>query len=278
VSEGWEWDESLFAGTAEHYEKGRLPYAPGLNDAVASLLPSGRDLRLLDVGCGPGTLTLRLANIFASAVGIDPDAGMIAEAIRRAAAANVKHIEFMQARAEDLPLDLGTFDVAMFGQSFHWMDRDRVAAAVHGMLPPDGLFIQVGDLKNAPVRDRSGLTEPAPPYGEIRSLITEYLGPVRRAGKGVLVNGTPDDEVEVLARNGFEGPDRIVVPGGEVVRRSIDEVMAGIYSRSYSAPGLFGNDLNAFDAQLRATLVGASPTGSFAEHVPDTELVIWRRS
>jgi hypothetical protein len=34
----------------------------------------------------------------------------------------------------------------MFGQSFHWMDRDRVAAAVHGMLPPDGLFIQVDDL------------------------------------------------------------------------------------------------------------------------------------
>lgn len=36
--------------------------------------------RLLDVGCGPGSLTLLLAPHFAQAFGIDPDAGMLSEA------------------------------------------------------------------------------------------------------------------------------------------------------------------------------------------------------
>jgi hypothetical protein len=33
--EQWEWDQSLFAGAAGYYEQGRLPYAPGLADALA---------------------------------------------------------------------------------------------------------------------------------------------------------------------------------------------------------------------------------------------------
>jgi hypothetical protein len=36
--ETWEWDESLFTGAASYYEQGRLPYAPGLADAVAEHL------------------------------------------------------------------------------------------------------------------------------------------------------------------------------------------------------------------------------------------------
>jgi SAM-dependent methyltransferase len=249
-----------------------------LADAVAGILPPGGDgHRLLDVGCGPGTLSLRLAHVFTHSVGIDPDAEMIAEARRRAAAARVTTVEFVQARGEDLPLDLGMFDVAAFGQSFHWMDRDRVAATVHDMLPPGGLFIQISDVKNASARDRSGLADPAPPYDRIRDLVRVHLGTVRRAGRGVLLNGTPDDEVEVLARNGFDGPDRITVPAGEVLLRTPDDLIAWVYSRSDSAPGLFGDDLAAFDAELRALLAEAAPRGHFAEHVPDTELVVWRR-
>nr|BFD83388.1 hypothetical protein StreXyl84_27890 [Streptomyces sp. Xyl84] len=61
VVAGWEWDDTLFAGSAAYYRRGRLPYAPGLADVLAGALePDGRG-RLLDVGCGPGTLALDLA-------------------------------------------------------------------------------------------------------------------------------------------------------------------------------------------------------------------------
>jgi hypothetical protein len=61
--ETWSWDESLFAGAAGYYEQGRLPYAPGLADAFADSLGLDRQGRLLDVGCGPGTVALRLAEL-----------------------------------------------------------------------------------------------------------------------------------------------------------------------------------------------------------------------
>ena len=83
--ETWSWDESLFAGAAGYYEQGRLSYAPGLADVFArSLALDGRG-RLLDVGCGPGTVTLRLAPLFDAAVGLDPDPEMLVYASRAAA-------------------------------------------------------------------------------------------------------------------------------------------------------------------------------------------------
>lgn len=272
----WKWDASLFSGTAQYYERGRLPYAPGLAGAISRILPSGESGRFLDVGCGPGTLSLRLAEVFSSTVGIDPDPGMIAEARSCAAAAGNTRAEFIEARAEDLPMNLGMFEAAAFGQSFHWMDQDLVARTVRGMLTPGGLFVHVTDRKDAPPRDRSGIADPAPPYREIRDLVQRYLGPVRRAGHGVLPGGTASGEAAVLARNGFAGPERIIVPGGEVVQRTPDDLTAWVYSRSDSAIGLFGDNLAAFDADLRALLAQAAPAGHLAEHLPDTEVNVWR--
>jgi hypothetical protein len=62
--QSWSWDGSLFAGAAEYYEQGRLPYAPGLADVLARSLTLDGQGRLLDVGCGPGTVALRLEPLF----------------------------------------------------------------------------------------------------------------------------------------------------------------------------------------------------------------------
>ena len=88
--QAWRWDESLFAGTAGYYEQGRLPYAPGLADVFARSLGLDGLGRLLDVGCGPGTVTLRLAPLFAAAVGLDPDPGMLAAAAEAAGRFSVR--------------------------------------------------------------------------------------------------------------------------------------------------------------------------------------------
>jgi cyclopropane fatty-acyl-phospholipid synthase-like methyltransferase len=80
----WQWDQTLFAGSAHYYEQGRLPNAPGLTEAFEKALGLNGRGRLLDVGCGPGTVTLRLASLFEEVVGLDADAGMIEEARRLA--------------------------------------------------------------------------------------------------------------------------------------------------------------------------------------------------
>ncbi|MFD9096675.1 class I SAM-dependent methyltransferase [Streptomyces collinus] len=277
MTDGWEWDETLFAGAATHYERGRLPYAPGLVPLLADVLGLDGTGRLLDVGCGPGTLALPLAPLFAEAVGVDPDPGMIAEAVRRAAGgATAARTRWVRMRAEELPAGLGTFTVAVFAQSFHWMDRDLVARTVHGMLRPGGALVHVSDLKGER-RDTAGLPYPAVPYAAVDELVRAYLGPVRRAGRGVLPGGTPDGEAAVLARAGFLGPERHVVPGGRALERDEDTVVAGVFSLSWSAPGLFGPQRAAFETDLRRTLRTYSPTGRFSERAPSTEVFVWRK-
>ncbi|MEW2296947.1 class I SAM-dependent methyltransferase [Streptomyces sp. NPDC006743] len=274
---GWEWDDTLFAGTAAYYRRGRLPYAPGLADVLAGALePDGRG-RLLDVGCGPGTLALDLAPLFGEIVGVDPDRGMIAEAGRAAAERGVDgKTRWVRARAEELPAGLGTFTVAVFGQSFHWMDRDLVAATVRRMLRPGGALVHVSDLKTE-TRTAAGLPHPAVPYAAIDQLVRDYLGPVRRAGRGTLPQGTPGGEAAVLARAGFRGPDRHVVPGGQALERGDDDVVAWVFSMSFSAPHLFGPRREDFETELRGLLRKASPSGRFSERRPSTEVFVWWR-
>lgn len=70
---GWEWDDTLFLGSAPYYQCWRLPYAPGLPDVLdETLMLDGRG-RLIDVGCRPGALALSLAHLFSEVVGVDPD-------------------------------------------------------------------------------------------------------------------------------------------------------------------------------------------------------------
>jgi SAM-dependent methyltransferase len=277
MPEGWVWDETLYRGSAPYYARGRPPYAPGLADRLAALIPFADGSRLLDVGCGPGILTLPLAPHVAEAVGVDPDPGMLAEAARRATVAGVANARWVQARAEVLPAGLGRFRAATFGQSFHWMDRERVAAAVRRLLEPGGAFVLVADAKE-PRADPGDpdLPHPEPPYEAIRGLIREWLGPVPRAGQGLLRHGTPDGEAAVLAVAGFAAPERLRLPAGGVWVRTEDEVVAWVWSLAGSAPHLFGERLGAFEVELRGLLRDVSPAGRFADRPPDTEVRMWR--
>jgi hypothetical protein len=134
------------------------------------------------------------------------------------------------------------------------------------MLEPGGAFVQV-----------SGTTESAlPASSALQSVVTRYLGPERRAGQGVLRFGTPGDERAVLRAAGFGEPDIVSVPGGDIVERSVDDVVAAVFANSARAPHLFGDRLAAFEAEVRSVLWDASPDGMFAEQIGDTELRIWR--
>lgn len=277
MPEGWEWDETLYLGSAPHYARGRLPYAPGLADRLAEALLLDGEGRLVDVGCGPGVLTLSLAHLFAEVVGLDPDAGMLAEGERRAVAAGIGNVRWLRARAEELPAELGPIRVATFGQSFHWMDRERVAALVLGLLEPGGALVHISDRKDVPEGVEGALPHPAPPFSEMRGLVKDYLGPVPRAGQGVLRYGSPDGEAVILRAAGFAEPEHLRVPAGDAMRRGEDDIVAWVYSLSGSAPHLFGDRRGAFERELRAMLRRASPSGWFSEQPLDTEVFVWRK-
>lgn len=273
----WQWDETLFAGTAPYYDRGRLPYAAGLADAMAAALSLDGGGRLLDVGCGPGTVTLRLAALFQEVVGLDADAEMLTEAARLAVARGITSARWVHKRAEALPADLGTFRVITFAASFHWMDRPKVAATVFTMLEPGGALVFIDNHHHDNGIDNSALPRPPVPVPAILNLVESYLGPGRRAGQFIR-NSSPDNEDGVFRAAGFVGPQAIRVRDGRVLDRTIDDVVAESLSMSNAAPHLFGPRLPEFEADLRRLLAEASPTRLFSVRLPDNELKIWRRA
>ena len=278
--QSWSWDESLFAGAAEYYEQGRLPYAPGLADVIArSLAMDGRG-RLLDVGCGPGTVALRLARLFEAVVGLDPDPGMLGHASRAAARLGISNASWVCQRAEALPAGLGSFRAVTFAASFHWMDRPRVASAVATMLDPGGAVVQVDAPGYRPeelaAEARQGsLPFPPPPDDAIDQLRRDYLGADRRAGQGVR-NTSPDGEDQVFQQAGFLPAETVTVPDRRAVERTSDDVVALVFSTSSTAPHLFGDRREEYEKDLRQILAHASAAGLFSVRLPDNILRIWR--
>ncbi|SDR90448.1 Methyltransferase domain-containing protein [Friedmanniella luteola] len=271
----WSWDPSLYAGSAAFYAVGRAPYPAEIAEGLRAELALDGQSRLLDVGCGPGSLTLLLAPLFAEAIGVDADADVPAVAARLAAAAHVEHVSWRHLRGEDLPAGLPEIRVATLAQSFHWMDRPRVASALRGLIAPGGALVHVSATTHEGVPTEAALPHPQPPRDAIRRLVRQHLGDRRRAGRGVLAAGTPGGEDAVYRAAGFTGPHRVEIPG-RVLERTAEEVAASVYSLSSSTPHLLGDRLPTFDAELRRLLDQASPSGRFSEEMASTTLHLWR--
>jgi SAM-dependent methyltransferase len=267
------YDPSIFKGTATYYTKGRPPYSRELGATLATEAGLDGTGRLLDVGCGPGTLTLTLSGRFEQAVGLDPDADMLAAAAERATAAGIDHVRWVQARAEDIPrLELGRFRLVTFGQSFHWTERETVAEAVYEILEPGGALALVAHA-HAGRPQPAGPGHPPIPHDAIRALIECELGPRRRAGQGF-----PPEHAErfedALARTRFGRPHSLLCAGRADIVQDVDGVLANYFSTSFAAPHLFGKRLPAFEADLRAMLATHSPSGLFWDWPGDTETLL----
>jgi SAM-dependent methyltransferase len=276
----WEWDPTLYAGSARYYAQGRVPYSPELVECLVEALELDGRGRLLDLGCGPGSLTLLLAEHFEQATGLDADAGMLAEGARRAARAGITTVDWLHRRAEDLPVEVGPVRVVTLAQSFHWMDRSLVARRLQRVLAPGGSLVHLHASTHAGIEGDGPLPHPRPPRRDIDALVKRYLGPQRRAGRGILPeNLMPEPErglleAEVYSAAGFAHRRRLVVPGF-VVERSIDDIVASVFSLSSATPRLFGDRVADFEADLRVLLRQANPEGRYSEQMRESAVDIW---
>jgi SAM-dependent methyltransferase len=270
------YDPTIYLGAAAHYRYGRPAYSPGLEAVLTRETGLDGSGRLLDGGCGPGVLTIRLAHLFEQAVGLDPDGDMLAEGRRAAGEQGVTNIRWIQGPAEDLPaVAPGPYKLVTFGQSFHWTDEQRVAEIVYDLLEPGGaLALIVHTVTGRPRPPDPGV--PPIPHEEIKALVANYLGSNRRAGQGMSKERTHRFE-DVLARTRFGVPQQVFVPGVPDLVRDSESVLSGYLSLASSAPHLFGDRLDDFAGEVRALLARRSADGLFWDWPGDTEVVIARR-
>lgn len=270
------YDPTIYLGSAAHYRYGRPAYSPELEAVLTQETGLDGKGRLLDVGCGPGVLTVRLAHLFEQAVGLDPDAGMLAEGRRAAEEKTIMNIRWVQGLAEDLPaVAPGPYRLVTFGQSFHWTDERPVAETVYDMLEPGGALALVVHTVTGRTRP-PGPGAPAIPHEEIKALVGKYLGSTRRAGQGTAPERTHRFE-DVLPRTRFGVPQQFFVPGIPDLLRDSESVLSGYLSLSSSAPHLFGDRLDHFAGEVRALLANHSAEGIFWDWPGDTEVVMARK-
>lgn len=137
-------DARFWDRIAEDYAKKPWPKpeatARKLDLTRALLRPEGR---LLDLGCGTGTILLALAPAVAAAEGVDVSPAMIAIAERKAAEAGAANVRFRAAPAGDLAdLPDGAYDCVCAYNLLHLVpDPPALVRAVHRVLAPGGAFV-----------------------------------------------------------------------------------------------------------------------------------------
>jgi ubiquinone/menaquinone biosynthesis C-methylase UbiE len=119
----------------------RLFYAP-LARQVVRLLPSGKvGSTIVDLGTGPGQLSIELCKLApqAKVIGVDPSAEMLEVARRHAREAGVANFEARLGAAERLPMDSDSIHVVVSQWSLHeWDDPRRAFSEVFRVLEPRG--------------------------------------------------------------------------------------------------------------------------------------------
>jgi SAM-dependent methyltransferase len=103
---------------------------------VVGLLAARPGERILDLGCGTGHLTAKIAEAGAGVVGLDRSPEMVAEARR-----NYPGLAFVEADGTDFRFD-APFDAVFSNAAIHWMHPpEGVAACVSRALKPGGRFV-----------------------------------------------------------------------------------------------------------------------------------------
>jgi trans-aconitate methyltransferase len=122
-----EWNPDRYARNAH--------FVSALGQPVLDLLRPQSGEHILDLGCGDGALTEKIAATGATVLGVDASADMIAAARRRSLEAQVMD----GARLSFVEL----FDAVFSNAALHWMktDPDAVIVGVCRALRPGGRFV-----------------------------------------------------------------------------------------------------------------------------------------
>jgi len=163
-------------------------FVPTLGQAALDLLDPQPGEHILDVGCGDGTLTLKIKGMGADVVGIDNSLSMVA-------AAKAKGLDARLMDAAQLKFG-EAFDAAFSNATLHWvLDKERAARAIWFALKPSGRFAgEMGGQGNLAVL-RQALDD---------ELVARGFGPPTYAANWY---PSPDEFVAVYEQAGFKDID-----------------------------------------------------------------------
>ncbi|MFZ5933090.1 MAG: methyltransferase domain-containing protein [Patescibacteria group bacterium] len=139
------WDKEKAQKHAKWMKMGsRWFYAPFARKIIECLFPSERDLTILDLGTGPGLLSIEIDKLLPQAkiIGVDPSGEMLKIARKNADEVGMSNYETRLGRAEKMPIDSNSVDLVVSQSSLHeWENPQEGFLEIFRVLKPGGSLI-----------------------------------------------------------------------------------------------------------------------------------------
>ena len=111
-----------YSPVAEAYSQARPQYPCRLVDQVIELSQLSSASRILEVGCGPATATLRFARLGCSMICLEPNQGFYQLAQRKCG--RQPNVEIKNLAFEEWEVGDDKFDAVLAASSLHWIPQD----------------------------------------------------------------------------------------------------------------------------------------------------------
>ena len=254
-----------FATTAILYEQFRPPYPPAFFKEVAEHLELKKGQALIDLGTGPAPLALGFAQYVGRVVAVDPEPSML-DAARAAIRRAGQEITLVQSTAEDLPEDVGRFDMVCIGRALHWFDPNALGPLFERLVAPGGA---VAVCASSSVTDgRNGWLE-------------EYTAARRAWSDERLLSQSKSGErvhrelSSVLERTTFCPAEVIRVETTK--QTSVADLMQRVLTYSSSSPAALGEKVEPMLRDVEARLMPLSRNNVVTEIIATTAQIARRR-
>lgn len=172
--------------------------------ALGHLLPA---LRVADLGCGEGYLTLEASRFASRVIAVDRSQAVLDRARALARRRHARNIIWKRGDLEKLPIRSASVDVALLSQALHHAgDPSRAIAEASRILVPGGrlLVLDLREHDQSWVRDRLGDRWLGFSDAELQRLLTAAGLVDVRVGIGARRTGDP---FTVLVASGMKNPE-----------------------------------------------------------------------
>ncbi|HEX8866603.1 MAG TPA: methyltransferase domain-containing protein [Lentzea sp.] len=131
---------SSFGAEAVRYDRTRPPYPDSL---VERLIAASPGPRVVDVGCGTGTLSRQLIAAGCEVLGVEHDEQMAGFARETGVPVEVSKFETWDPAGR-------SYDAVVAGQSWHWVDAEQGPLQAARVLRPGGVFVALWHVFSTP--------------------------------------------------------------------------------------------------------------------------------
>jgi ubiquinone/menaquinone biosynthesis C-methylase UbiE len=261
--------KDTFRGTAWYYARFREGYPEEFFDLIVRKFNLTKSSRVLDLGCGTGQIAIPLCTSVKEVVAMDPEPEMLAEGKMQTDKSKASNIQWIEGGSGDLPgleSELGKFDLVTIGTAFHWMERVKTLAELHGMIIDGG---GIAIVWNTSIWTDS----PNEWQMAVRKVISKWLGEERRAGSGVYQAPVKRHE-QIVQESQFKRTEMWKYHWNTLL--TLDSVVGNLYSTSGANPYILGSKKDAFEKDLREALLKLNPSGSFSSEGDLEAILSWK--